>query len=82
MRGWRSPTSPFSPETLRPTGEAKPPEPSAKRRWGCWHVAVVAETLARLKGIDVGEVEEVTSRNMRRMLGRGWETVRGFVGGG
>ena len=44
-------------------------------------MAVVAETLARLKGIDVGEVEEVTSRNVRRMLGRGWETVRRFVGG-
>ena len=29
----------------------------------------------------VGEVEEVTTRNMRRMLGRGWETVRRFVGG-
>ena len=36
--------------------------------------------LARLKGIDVGEVEEVTSRNIRRMLGRGWETVRGVWG--
>ena len=43
---------------------------------------MVAETLARLKGIGVGEVEEVTSRNMKRMLGKGWETVRGFVGGG
>ena len=54
---------------------------SQRATLGLLHVAVVAETLARLKGIDVGEVEEVTSRNTRRMLGRGWETVRGYVGG-
>ena len=64
------------------TDAAPQPFKSKRENWTePRHVAVVAETLARLKGIDVGEVEEVTSRNTRRMLGRGWEVVRGFVGG-
>ena len=64
------------------TDAAPQPFKSKRENWTePRHVAVVAEMLARLKGIDVGEVEEVTSRNMRRMLGRGWETVRRFVGG-
>ena len=65
------------------TDAAPQPFKSKRENWTePRHVAVVAEMLARLKGIDVGEVEEVTSRNVRRMLGRGWEVVRGFVGGG
>ena len=44
------------------------------------HVAVVAETLAELKGISVEEVEEVTTRNMRRVLGEGWEVIEKYVG--
>ncbi len=65
------------------TDAAPQPFKSKRENWTePRHIATVAETLARLKGIDVGEVEEVTSRNVRRMLGRGWETVRGFVGGG
>ena len=44
------------------------------------HVAVVAATLAELKGIEVEEVEEVTTRNMRRVLGDGWEVVRRYIG--
>ena len=64
------------------TDAAPQPFKSKRENWTePRHLAVVAEMLARLKGIDVGEVEEVTSRNMRRMLGRGWETVRRFVGG-
>ena len=64
------------------TDAAPQPFKSKRENWTePRHVAVVAETLARLKGIDVGEVEEVTSRNMSRMLGRGWKTVRRFVGG-
>ena len=43
------------------------------------HVAVVAKTLAELKGIDVEEVEEVTTRNMRALLGPGWDTLRKYV---
>ena len=65
------------------TDAAPQPFKSKRENWTePRHVAVVAETLAKLKGVDVGEVEEVTSRNMRRMLGRGWEVVWGFVGGG
>ena len=64
------------------TDAAPQPFKSKRENWTePRHVAVVAETLAKLKSIDIGEVEEVTSRNMRRMLGRGWEVVRGFVGG-
>ena len=39
------------------------------------HVASVARTLAELKGIDVAEVEEVTTMNMRRVLGPKWATL-------
>ena len=44
------------------------------------HVAVVAATLAELKGIEVEEVEEVTTRNMRRVLGDGWDALQKYVG--
>ena len=44
------------------------------------HVAVVAQTLAELKGIEVEEVEEITTRNMRRVLGDGWRVVEKYVG--
>ena len=44
------------------------------------HVAVVAQTLAELKGIEVEEVEEVTTRNMRRVLGDGWDVIEKYVG--
>ena len=44
------------------------------------HVAVVAQTLAELKGLDVEEVEEVTTRNMRRVLGDGWSVIEKYVG--
>ena len=44
------------------------------------HVAVVAETLAELKGIQVEEVEETTTRNMRRVLGDGWSVIEKYVG--
>ncbi len=43
------------------------------------HVATVAQTLADIKGLDVAEVEQVTTGNMKRVLGRGWETVRKYV---
>ena len=44
------------------------------------HVAVVAQTLAELKGIEVEEVEEVTTRNMSRALGDGWNIIQKYVG--
>ncbi len=44
------------------------------------HVAVVAVTLAELKGIEVEEVEEVTTRNIRRVLGDGWRVVEKHIG--
>ena len=43
------------------------------------HVSAVAQTLAELKGIDVEEVEEVTTRNMRRVLGDKWNVLTEFV---
>ncbi len=43
------------------------------------HVAVVAQTLADLKGIEVEEVERETTRNMRKILGKRWEVVRKHV---
>ena len=43
------------------------------------HVAAVARTLAEIKGIDVEEVEQVTTRNIRAVLGDGWNTVRKYV---
>ena len=43
------------------------------------HVAAVAQTLAELKGIDVEEVQEVTTRNMRRVLGDKWNVLTEFV---
>ena len=44
------------------------------------HVAVVAQTLAELKGIEVAEVEEVCTRNIRRVLGDGWGIVEKYLG--
>ena len=44
------------------------------------HVATVAQTLAELKGIDVEEVEEVTTANMKRVLGARWDTLVSYLG--
>lgn len=39
------------------------------------HVRMVAERLAQLQGRDVGEVEQATTRNMKAVLGEGWNVV-------
>ena len=43
------------------------------------HTRIVAEKLAELQNKPVEEVEAVTSRNIRKVLGRRWETVRKYV---
>ena len=43
------------------------------------HTRIVAEKLAQLQNKPVEEVEAVTSRNIRKVLGRRWETVRKYV---
>ncbi len=46
------------------------------------HVATVAGALAELKGIEVEQVERVTTANMRRVLGeRGWGVLSKYAGG-
>ena len=62
------------------TDAAPQPFKSKRENWTePRHVATVAQTLAELKGIDVEEVEEVTTRNMRRVLGARWDTLIGYL---
>ena len=62
------------------TDAAPQPFKSKRENWTePRHVATVAHTLAELKGIDVEEVEEVTTRNMRRVLGAGWDTMLSYL---
>ena len=65
------------------TDAAPQPFKSKRENWTePRHVATVAQTLAELKGIDVEEVEEVTTRNMRRVLGSRWDTLLRYLGSG
>ena len=43
------------------------------------HTRVIATRLAELQGTTVEEVEAVTSRNIRNMLGKRWAVVRKYV---
>ena len=43
------------------------------------HTRIVAEKLAELQDKPVEEIEVVTSRNIRNMLGKRWEVVRKYV---
>lgn len=43
------------------------------------HTRIVAERLAELQGKTVEEIEAVTSRNIRKMLGDRWEVVQRHV---
>ncbi len=62
------------------TDAAPQPFKSKRENWTePRHVATVAQTLAELKGIDVEEVEEVTTRNMRRVLGDRWDTMLNYL---
>ena len=63
------------------TDAAPQPFKSKRENWTePRHVATVAQTLAELKGIDVEEVEAVTTRNMRRVLGAAkWDVLTEFV---
>ncbi len=62
------------------TDAAPQPFKSKRENWTePRHVATVAQTLAELKGIDVEEVEEVTTRNMRRVLGPKWDIVLRYL---
>ena len=63
------------------TDAAPQPFKSKRENWTePRHVATVAQTLAELKGIDVEEVEEATTRNMRRVLGPKWDIVLRYLG--
>ncbi len=44
------------------------------------HTRIIAERLAALQGKTVEEVEAITSRNIRNMLGDGWNVVQKYVG--
>ena len=44
------------------------------------HTRIVAERLAELQGKPVEEIEAVTSRNIRRILGARWEVVQKYIG--
>ena len=62
------------------TDAAPQPFKSKRENWTePRHVATVAQTLAELKGIEVEEVEAVTTRNMRRILGDKWDVLTEFV---
>jgi TatD DNase family protein len=43
------------------------------------HTRVVAEKLAELQGRTVEEVEEITSRNMKDILGGKWSVVQSYL---
>ena len=43
------------------------------------HTRIIAACLAELQGKSVEEIEAVTSRNIRNMLGDGWEVVKKYV---
>ena len=43
------------------------------------HTRVIAARLAELQDTTVEEVEAITSRNIRRMLGQQWDVVRKYV---
>ncbi len=43
------------------------------------HTRIIAERLAQLQGKPIEEIESVTSRNIRRILGSKWETVKKYV---
>ena len=44
------------------------------------HLAVVAQKLAELQDVPVSEIEEVTTRNMRDVLGDGWDVLAAHIG--
>lgn len=46
------------------------------------HVAQVAQRLAELQDVPVSEVQRVTTRNMRAVLGDRWEALEAHVGAG
>ena len=63
------------------TDAAPQPFKSKRENWTePRHVATVAQTLAELKGIEVAQVEQATTDNMRQILGKGWEVVEKYVG--
>ena len=63
------------------TDAAPQPFKSKRENWTePRHVATVAQTLAELKGIDVEDVEEVTTANMKRVLGARWDTLVSYLG--
>lgn len=43
------------------------------------HTRIIAEKLAELQGKLVEEIEAITSRNIRRILGNGWDVVQKYV---
>ncbi len=45
------------------------------------HVRDVAELLARLQGVSIEEVEATTTRNIRDVLGPGWNTLQSYMDG-
>ncbi len=45
------------------------------------HVRDVAELLAQLQSVSVEEVESATTRNIRNVLGPGWDTVQSYLDG-
>ena len=62
------------------TDAAPQPFKSKRENWTePRHVAVVAKTLAEIKGIDVDQVERATSDNMRAVLGGRWDVLRRYV---
>ena len=62
------------------TDAAPQPFKSKRENWTePRHVATVAKTLAELKGIEIEQVEQATTANMRQILGKGWDVIRKYV---
>ncbi len=63
------------------TDAAPQPFKSKRENWTePRHVAVVAQTLAEIKGIELEEVKQTATTNIRRVLGDDrWEIVRKYV---
>lgn len=63
------------------TDAAPQPFKSKRENWTePRHVAIVAQKLAELQSVPVSEIEEVTTRNMRDVLGDKWNVLAKHVG--
>jgi TatD DNase family protein len=63
------------------TDSAPQPFKSKRENWTePRHVAIVAQRLAELQDVPISEIEEITTRNMRTVLGGRWDVIGRHIG--